>query len=90
LPKGSTDVSPMVVSFLLMLIIGVIVAFIIWQVVSKSGPQKPAPAVTPPAAACGNGFLEGGEECDDGNTASGDGCSSACRIEGTSAPQLTS
>ena len=30
---------------------------------------------------CGNGFREGGEECDDRNTMSGDGCSSACQVE---------
>ena len=28
---------------------------------------------------CGDGKKEGSEECDDGNTLSGDGCSSACR-----------
>ena len=33
---------------------------------------------------CGNGSVETGEECDDGNTASGDGCSSACKLEGGS------
>ncbi len=27
---------------------------------------------------CGDGRLDGGESCDDGNTASGDGCSSIC------------
>src|SRR5688572_24359697 len=27
---------------------------------------------------CGNGVTEGSEECDDGNTSSGDGCSSTC------------
>ncbi|PRW20453.1 concanavalin A-like lectin glucanase [Chlorella sorokiniana] len=27
---------------------------------------------------CGNGVLEGLEECDDGNTSDGDGCSAAC------------
>jgi fibro-slime domain-containing protein len=32
-------------------------------------------------AGCGNGSLESDEECDDGNTASGDGCSLACRQE---------
>lgn len=32
-------------------------------------------------AACGNGNLEGGETCDDGNTRSGDGCTSACQLE---------
>jgi cysteine-rich repeat protein len=30
---------------------------------------------------CGNGVLESPEECDDGNTTSGDGCSSFCTIE---------
>jgi cysteine-rich repeat protein len=30
---------------------------------------------------CGDGFLDPGEECDDGNTASGDGCSFVCLIE---------
>lgn len=30
---------------------------------------------------CGNGALEPGEECDDGNTASGDGCTSYCVAE---------
>jgi cysteine-rich repeat protein len=32
---------------------------------------------------CGNGRLETGERCDDGNTVSGDGCSSGCLAEGT-------
>lgn len=30
---------------------------------------------------CGNGVREGGEQCDDGNRASFDGCSSRCRFE---------
>lgn len=30
---------------------------------------------------CGNGALDGREQCDDGNTASGDGCSQSCQIE---------
>ena len=30
---------------------------------------------------CGNGILEPGEECDDGNLISGDGCSSDCKKE---------
>ncbi|MGH0034192.1 MAG: DUF4215 domain-containing protein [Myxococcota bacterium] len=33
------------------------------------------------APVCGDGFLTGGEVCDDGNTASGDGCSNACETE---------
>jgi len=30
---------------------------------------------------CGDDFQEGAEECDDGNTAGGDGCSEICNIE---------
>jgi cysteine-rich repeat protein len=30
---------------------------------------------------CGNGKLEAGEACDDGNLVSGDGCSKTCTIE---------
>ena len=32
---------------------------------------------------CGNGIVEPPEQCDDGNTANGDGCSSFCTLEGT-------
>jgi cysteine-rich repeat protein len=30
---------------------------------------------------CGNGIVNGGEECDDGNTLDEDGCSATCQIE---------
>ncbi len=30
---------------------------------------------------CGDGHLDDGEQCDDGNTANGDGCSATCEIE---------
>lgn len=49
---------------------------------------EPAPwggVALPPAAVCGNGVVESGETCDDNNTTSGDGCSSACIIESPSA-----
>jgi cysteine-rich repeat protein len=36
----------------------------------------------PSPPVCGNGVIETGEQCDDGNTVSGDGCSSTCQIEG--------
>ncbi|MBS3139800.1 DUF4215 domain-containing protein, partial [Candidatus Woesearchaeota archaeon] len=36
---------------------------------------------TPSGAVCGNGNLEPGEQCDDDNTASSDGCSNNCVIE---------
>lgn len=32
-------------------------------------------------AVCGNHIVEAGEQCDDGNTVSGDGCSSTCQNE---------
>lgn len=34
-----------------------------------------------PGATCGNDAIEGLEQCDDGNVASGDGCSSVCAVE---------
>jgi fibro-slime domain-containing protein len=34
---------------------------------------------------CGDGSLTSDEECDDGNTADGDGCSANCRVEATCA-----
>lgn len=32
-------------------------------------------------ARCGDGSVDPGEECDDGNQVSGDGCSLICRVE---------
>ncbi len=32
---------------------------------------------------CGNTIVEAGEQCDDGNTSSGDGCSATCQAEST-------
>jgi cysteine-rich repeat protein len=32
--------------------------------------------------ACGDGTVDAGEECDDGNTTAGDGCSASCVLEG--------
>ncbi|MBX3260707.1 MAG: DUF4215 domain-containing protein [Labilithrix sp.] len=37
--------------------------------------------VTVKAEDCGDGVVGGVEECDDGNTTSGDGCSAACKLE---------
>jgi cysteine-rich repeat protein len=39
-----------------------------------------------PAGACGNGILDPGESCDDGNTASGDCCSATCQRDGSATP----
>ncbi len=37
---------------------------------------------------CGDGVINAGETCDDGNTVSGDGCSSTCQIEDTNSPHV--
>ena len=34
-----------------------------------------------PLPRCGNGLLQPGEECDDGNVTGGDGCSAICEVE---------
>lgn len=38
---------------------------------------------------CGNGILEFGEECDDGNTLAGDGCSPTCQAEQQCSPSVS-
>jgi len=38
---------------------------------------------------CGNGYLDAGETCDDGNTRGGDGCNSNCQCEPPSPPQIS-
>ncbi|KAK9814590.1 hypothetical protein WJX72_008328 [[Myrmecia] bisecta] len=43
--------------------------------------QPPRWEVVRGMAVCGDGVLEGLEQCDDGNTQDGDGCSSSCKIE---------
>lgn len=40
------------------------------------------PDTLPPIPTCGNGILDPGEQCDDGNTTDGDGCSrQLCQVE---------
>jgi cysteine-rich repeat protein len=41
---------------------------------------SPTPTATPDLS-CGDGVAGAGEECDDGNSASGDGCSATCTLE---------
>lgn len=39
------------------------------------------------APACGDGVIQVGEQCDDSNVTSGDGCSPTCQLEGTFLPE---
>jgi cysteine-rich repeat protein len=41
------------------------------------------------AAVCGNGQVETGEQCDDGNALAGDGCSATCQTEQVATPRVT-
>jgi len=50
-----------------------------WSLVEWGAPDT---TFAPPV--CGNGILEIGEECDDGNTVAGDGCDPSCRPENVS------
>src|SRR5512140_3121708 len=40
------------------------------------------------AGKCGDGVVNTGETCDDGNTTNGDGCSSTCQTESSSTPRV--
>ncbi|MBI2894696.1 MAG: DVUA0089 family protein [Deltaproteobacteria bacterium] len=42
---------------------------------------EPEPDPEPDPEVCGNGLLEGEEECDDGNAVAGDGCAAGCVVE---------
>jgi len=44
-------------------------------------PPPPHDAVMLDTAHCGDGALDAGEQCDDGNVTSGDGCSTICQLE---------
>ena len=58
--------------------------------ISPINPNRPGPKKGEPGkfGFCGDGQLQTfiGEECDDGNTINGDGCSKQCKIEKTSGP----
>ncbi len=54
---------------------GTDIGYVSLSVMHPPGDDDGKPAV------CGNNNIETGEECDDGNTVSGDGCSSTCQQE---------
>jgi cysteine-rich repeat protein len=47
-----------------------------------TGCMNPSLAACAASAVCGNGVIEAGETCDDGNTLACDGCSPTCQTEG--------
>ena len=49
--------------------------------ISETNTTCPADCGGSVVAVCGNGKIEYGEQCDDGNIINGDGCSSTCQIE---------
>ena len=53
------------------------------QTCDGAGPPPPPPPAPP---VCGNGQVEDGEECDDGNVVDGDGCSATCTDESPPPP----
>ena len=46
-----------------------------------TGPENPSNCPADCPTLCGDGTLDPGEQCDDGNTTSGDCCSSTCQFE---------
>ena len=44
------------------------------------GPPPPVDGITIITAHCGDGKMDAGEACDDGNKTPGDGCSAICQI----------
>jgi len=59
--------------------------------VEESGGDKMTPfyvlGIKVQAPACGDGLLQLGEQCDDGNVVSGDDCSATCALEGNYIPE---
>jgi cysteine-rich repeat protein len=49
-------------------------------------PPTPTRTATATASLCGNGNVDPGEQCDDGNTLNGDCCSSTCHFEPVGSP----
>jgi fibro-slime domain-containing protein len=49
--------------------------------INTSVPDANLSADRPGGGTCGDGIIERNEDCDDGNTASGDGCSRICQVE---------
>ncbi len=48
---------------------------------TRTASMTPTRTLTVTPGLCGNGNVDAGEQCDDGNTASGDCCSASCQFE---------
>lgn len=59
------------------LVVGLALASLVWL------GFFPGSSEAEPAPICGNGVVEPGESCDDGNTFDGDCCSATCQVEET-------
>jgi len=75
-----------VIMLILMFVALILIWFIIKNPFSESTEEASLASnietgATEDTEICGNGILEIGEQCDDGNTNDGDGCSSTCQIE---------
>ena len=73
-PIGEGYIHPSLTSAL----VDVLDAFNNSQLRGDACEEEPPP---PPPPACGDGTVDAGEQCDDGNTTAGDGCSATCQHE---------
>jgi cysteine-rich repeat protein len=56
--------------------------------VSDDGPPASCISTCTVPAVCGNGMIEGIEQCDDSNTSPGDGCDAICQVEETNSQSV--
>lgn len=65
-----------------------------WNIPASTAQGNLASCITiccgPGGCPCGNGVVEGTEQCDDGNKINGDGCSMSCTNEGSSSSTSSS
>jgi len=58
----------------------------LFVVVEGTGSEDAEPTFALSMTGCGDGWLDPGEQCDDGGRASGDGCSRTCTLESSEGP----